>query len=843
MNSQTLGIEGLSVESWQMTYDSYLPELEGQRESLCSLGNGYFCTRASMPESNDDGVHYPGTYLAGGYNRVPFKNGDYTFEQEQLVNMPNWLAVKFKINDGEWFDIQRVELVKYQQRLDLREGVLHRTIRFIDGAKHETTVYQRSFVHMRHAHLAGLEMTITAHNWSGSLTINSAIDGRVTNNSTQITDDEEKNHLDYLNSTITGDTLHLNVITKQSRLMISMSARNRLIQNKKHISAVENDVAEEGYVAQEMKIFVEKNSSVTLEKIVALYTSRDRGISEASLSSSHAAKISADFNSLLSEHIESWCDLWSKFDLFVDAKDNSTNDPSLLLHLSAFHCLQTASPNTIDLDVGLPARGWSGEGYQGHVFWDALFVYPFINFRMPSISASLLKYRYRRLDSAREIASSLGAKGARYPWQSASDGREETPQFDWNSNKLSWSIDNSALQVHVNAAIAYDIWQYYQVSADIDFMQSYGAEMVLEIARFFATFAIKNESTGRFEIHGVVGPDEFHTKYPGSEAFGINNNAYTNLMAVWTLTIAQEVLAILPSDLREQLLERLAIDEVELLHWDAVSRLMFVPIMEDGVISQFEGYEKLAEFPTLPDGSLDRIYLNKVLAAEGGTPNKYRVCKQADVLMLFYIFSANELKELFHRLGYRFECSYIEKSIAYYLPLTANDSTLSRIAHAWVLSRLNREDSWKLLTGDNDGKKTVPEIVKQQLQSWPVLVEALNSDYLAAHHANAREGIHLGAMAGTLDIVQRCYTGIITRKDVLWLNPRLPSALDSLSLNLHYRGQHLHLQITQDQMKISAMHSSAKTVKIGFNEKVYELSAGEIRVFVLHQATPQLQLS
>ena len=829
------------AEDWQMIYDEFLPNLEEQRESLCSLGNGYFCTRGAMPESEDDGVHYPGTYLAGGYNRVPFKSGDYEFEQEQLVNMPNWLAVRFKINDGDWFNINNVQLVTYELRLDLRQGLLRRTIRFIDKAGQDTSVCQRSFVHMRHAHLGGLEMTFTAHNWSGALIIRSAIDGRITNNSTQMLQDEQVKHFDYLSSTIDGDTVHLNVVTKQSRLMVSLSARNTLIKNGKNISAIENDIAEPGYVAQDMKVFIEEGSSITLEKIIALYTSRDRGISEASLSSSHAVAAAADFNSLLSEHIESWSQLWSRFDLFVDTKDSyMTSDPSFLLHLSAFHCLQTASPNTIDLDVGLPARGWSGEGYQGHIFWDALFVYPFINLRMPSISASLLKYRYRRLDSAREIAKALGARGARFPWQSGSDGKEDTPQFDWNASKRTWSIDNSAMQVHVNAAIAYDIWQYYQVTADINFMECYGAEMLLEIARFFATFAVKNEGSGRFEIRGVVGPDEYHTKYPGANAFGINNNAYTNIMAVWTLTVAQEMLLTLPADHRDQLLQKLKIEKSELLLWDSVSRLMFVPFMEDGVISQFEGYEKLEEFPVLPNGSLDIERLTQVLQTEGGTPNQYRVCKQADVLMLFYIFSAGELQELFHRLGYKFECTDIEKSIQYYLPKTANDSTLSRIAHAWVLSRLNRQKSWKLLAGGDDRSgQIIPETVKQQLHSWPVLLEALNSDYLDAHHDSAREGIHLGAMAGTLDIVQRCYTGIVARQDVLWLNPRLPDALNSLSLNLHYRGQALQLKITQDQMKISAMHSTASPVQIGFEDVIYELKAGEVRVFQLHLSRPQ----
>jgi beta-phosphoglucomutase family hydrolase len=831
----------VSDQNWVITYDEFSPELEEQRESLCALGNGYFCTRGAMPGSHDDGTHYPGTYLAGGYNRVRFNEPDHQFVQEQLVNLPNWLAVGFKINDGEWFDLGKVEILKYQQRLDLRQGVLYRDIKFRDHEGQVTSLNQRSFVHMRHPHLAALETIWTAHNWSGAVTIHSALDGTVTNNSVHTVRPDNEKHLEYLYSTIREGTLCLGVVTDQSRLMIAQATSNTLMSHGKRLDSDRLDIIQPGFVAQELKSHIAQNGQITLQKIVALYTSRDRGISEASESAFNAIAGASDFETLLSEQIDTWRLLWRQFDLFVDTTEtHSKIAPSLLLHLHAFHTLQTASPNTIDLDVGLPARGWTGEGYQGQIFWDALFVFPYINFRMPAITASMLKYRYRRLDAARAIAKSIGACGARFPWQSGSDGRENTPTSDWNSAKKIWCPDNSAMQVHVNASIAYNICQYYQVTADLDFMNVYGAEMLFEIARFFASFATYNPKSLRYEIRGVVGPDEFHTAYPGADKYGIDNNAYTNIMAVWTLSSALELMQILATDHRNQLLERLKITKQETDQWDVISRNMYVPFLDNGVISQFDGFEKLSEFPTLSDGALDIEKLNHVLQDEGGTPNEFKVCKQADVLMLFYVLSAEELKELFNRLGYKFESDDIRTNIDYYLPKTANDSTLSRIAHAWVLSRLDRRRSWKLLAPSSiNGSPVQQENTKQERHSWPVLMEALDSDYRDIHHASTSEGVHQGAMAGTLDIVQRCYTGMVIRKNVLWLSPQLPRELARLSFGLHYRGQALQFDITQDVLKITALHTSALPINIGFEDLEYELKAGDTKVFLLQAAEPQ----
>jgi alpha,alpha-trehalase len=298
------------------------------------------------------------------------------------------------------------------------------------------------------------------------------------------------------------------------------------------------------------------------------------------------------------------------------------------------------------------------------VFWDELFIFPFLSLRLPEITRALLMYRYRRLDEARAAARKAGYDGAMYPWQSGSDGREETQRLHLNPKSGRWISDKSNLQRHVNAAIAYNVWQYFQVTQDMEFLSFYGAVMILEVARFWASMATYNEELERYEILGVMGPDEYHDAYPDSERPGLDNNAYTNVMAVWVLCRALEVLDLLPRERRQELSETLALRQEELERWDDVSRRMRVVFHHDGIISQFEHYERLQEFDwdgyRKKYGDIQR--LDRVLDAEDDTPNRYQVSKQADVLMLFYLFSSEELGDIFRRLDYPFEYDTIPKT-------------------------------------------------------------------------------------------------------------------------------------------------------------------------------------
>ena len=236
-------------------------------------------------------------------------------------------------------------------------------------------------------------------------------------------------------------------------------------------------------------------------------------------------------------HIHACGDLWRRFDIHLQPSDRGFKlNVAMLLRLNMFHLLQAVSPNSIGLDIGVPARGWTGEAYQGHIFWDELFIFPFFNYRMPEITRSLLLYRYRRLDEARAAAARAGLRGAMFPWQSGSDGQEETQELNLNPRSRRWVPDNSYLQRHVGSAIAYNVWQYFQVTQDLEFLHALRRRADPGDRPFLVEHGgFQRRAHGRYEIRGVMGPDEFHEGYPDAQEPGLDNNAYTNIMAVWVL--------------------------------------------------------------------------------------------------------------------------------------------------------------------------------------------------------------------------------------------------------------------------------------------------------------------
>jgi alpha,alpha-trehalase len=794
------------MTEWTWSYHAYEPEQERLREALCTLGNGYFATRGAAPESRADERHYPGTYLAGGYSRLKSEVQGRVVENEDLVNLPNWLVLRFRIEDGDWFDPSAVELRGFRQSLDLRDGVLIREICFRDDRGRETRLVQRRLVHMGLSHLAALETELTALNWSGSLEICSALDGRVTNEGVDRYRGLEGNHLEPLESApVEDDGIYLKVRTRQSRLEVALAARTRAYWDDQHLGIEPKLDKEPGWIAQSFQLDLDRDRPVKIEKLIALYTSRDSAVSECGLEARKAIGRGPRFSELLASHVVIWRQLWRRFDLELTLRDNDGGRTASILRLHLFHLLVTASPNTMDLDVGVPARGIHGEAYRGHIFWDELFIFPLLNLRLPEITRSLLMYRYRRLEEARAAAQEEGLRGAMYPWQSGSDGREESQELHLNPRSGHWTPDETRLQRHVNSAIAYNIWQYYQTTGDTEFLSFYGAEMLLEIARFWASLATRNQELDRYEIRGVVGPDEFHTGYPDREAPGLDNHAYTSLMAVWVLCRALELAEHLPSERWQELTEQLAIAEDELAHWDTVSRRLRVCFQGEGIISQFEGFEKLEELDW--EGYRERYddiqRLDRILESEGDSPNHYKATKQADVLMLFYVFSSEELERLFSRLGYQFEPEMIPRNVEYYGARTSHGSTLSRVVDAWVLARSDRPRAWSLFT------------------------EALKSDVADIQGGTTSEGIHLGAMAGTVDLIQRCFTGIEVRDDHLWLNPVLPEELNSLRIRVRFRGQTIELDISQDLVRVRAISPETEAIRLRVDSDLVSLDTGE----------------
>ncbi len=793
------------MNDWTLAYDRYQPEREGVHEALCTLGNGYFCTRGAAPDCPADDVHYPGTYVAGLYNRRTSTVEGREIENEDLVNLPNWLPLNLRIEGGEWLRMDALEILDYAQELCLRDGTLSRRLRLRDGAGRTIAWHERRIVSMAAKHLAAIELKITAEDWAGRMEIRSALDGTVINHNVERYRALASRHLEPLGTDLPQeDVMLLRARTNASRVEIAEAARTRIYRDGTELEVARRTDEQEGWIAQELALDLDRGETVSVEKIVAIYTSRDYAIAEPALAAREAAVAAGRFEELRAAHVAAWADLWDDFDLAIQLPVLDGVEMRLRLHV--FHLLQTVSENSIDIDAGVPARGWHGEAYRGHIFWDELFILPFLNLRRPVITRALLAYRFRRLAAARRNAASQGYKGALFPWQSGSDGREESQVLHLNPKSGEWVPDNSYRQFHVNSAIAYNVWRYFEVTGDREFMRDYGAEMYLEIARFWASIA-QERPDGRFGITEVMGPDEYQTADPGippEEERGINNNAYTNVMACFVLRHAADVLEILPPRARARLCQKLGIDADEIARWDTISRRLFVPFHDGRIISQFEGYGELKEFDW--DGYREKYgdihRLDRILGAEGKSPNDYKASKQADVLMLFYLFSTEELELLFERLGYDFSPELITENIDYYLTRTSHGSTLSLVVHSWVLIRSIRPVSWALLE------------------------HALDADIADIQGGTTQEGIHLGAMAGTVDIFQRCLTGLEVRAGILQLNPVLPEGIDALRLRIHFRGHDLKITAERGYVEITSQPTVAPPITIGYRGHYRNLAPG-----------------
>jgi len=304
-----------------------------------------------------------------------------------------------------------------------------------------------------------------------------------------------------------------------------------------------------------------------------------------------------------------------------------------------------------------------------------------------------------------------------------------------------------------------------------------------------------------------VGPDEFHEALPESSKPGLRDNAYTNLMIVWTLLKAQELLSILPKKNKLKILKKLKIKNKELHKWDDITKKMKIIINDEGIISQFDGYFGLKELDwygyTAKYGNIHRM--DRILKAEGDSSDYYKVSKQADALMFFYLFSLSEIGDIFERLGYNFDKDILRNNYDHYVKRTSHGSTLSRVVYCLLA---------QLLGGPRE--------------SWGWFQEVLESDIFDTQGETTPEGIHTGIMAGSIDIVMRGFAGISTLEDIIKINPCLPGNWQGIKLRFHYRERWISLSITKYQITILIQGpvTESFTMPMEISGKLYHLPLG-----------------
>ena len=800
--------KGLDDDNWSLTYHDFDPVKERTREALMAVGNGYFGTRGALEEMQANAINYPGTYIAGLYNRLSSKVGERMVDNEDFVNCPNWLPVSFRIGDGDWMIVNSDTLVEIDRKLDLRNGVLYKRAIVKDKSGHETLIESRRLSGMQQPHLAAVSYSLTPLNYEGEITLRSMLDGDIINAGVERYKQLNQQHLASVEEAGHGNMSYILVKTTQSDVKIAMAARLNLILGEEKKSPEFTVVTRPSCAESTVKLQVTKGNIIQIEKIVAIYTSQDKNVANELTAAQREVTLSRNFEALVQQNTDAWAKIWDKIDITIEGDRLAQK----LLRLHLYHLMVSASPHNSDIDASFTARGLHGEAYRGHIFWDELFILPLYNMQFPDTAKATLLYRYNRLDKARAYAKEYGYEGAMFPWQSGSDGREETQVIHLNPISGEWGDDYSSLQRHVSLAIAYDVWEYYHTTGDLEFISAHGAEMFLEICRFWASKSELNPATGRYSIGKVMGPDEFHEQYHGATEGGIRDNTYTNLMVAWAFDRAFELLQLIPDNERKALLDRISLNAIELSHWSDIARKLNIVISPEGILSQYDGYFDLKELDWESyRAKFGNIYrLDRILKAEGKSADEFKVAKQADTLMIFYNLDSDQVTSILQNLNYSLPDDYLSRNLAYYLARTSHGSTLSRVVHAQLANMIG------------DAKL-----------SWELYLDALTSDYNDIQGGTTAEGIHGGVMAGTVLIALGTYAGLNLRSDSVKIAPSLPEHWRKIGFRFTFRGENYKVETGKDKVAVTVQSDRRSEVQVEIAGKIYMLGVGAEHVISL----------
>lgn len=631
-------------KNWFIEEDHYSSSHYHHKETVFTIGNGYFSSRGSFEEGFSDEIAT--TFVHGVFNDVP------TFGTE-LVNFPKWYSLAIILGD-EPFRMDSGKILFYQRQLNLGNGLLTRKLFWESPKGSRLKITFERFMNMADVHHGALRFSIESDNYQGKIRVLSDIPGYVTNERYQHWSIIDQGYISEHGCYLTLQTLDTGIeaaLAQKTRLEFS----HEVMLQYWHARTVPTLAFE---------IEVEKGDMVTGVKHCAIYTSResDRPLEEAVDDVNQ--RFSEGFDTTLGKSEDVWKNLWDRSDVSIEGDDLA--DQALRYNL--FQILIAAPRHDDTVSIG--AKTMSGYGYRGHVFWDTeIFILPFLIFTQPEIARNLLMYRYHTLGGARQKAIDNGYKGAMFAWESAATGEEVTPTWVEGPDGELVRVWCGDIEQHITADVAYAVLQYWQVTGDDDFMVNFGTEIFLSAAQFYTSRLEWEETTDTYHIRNIIGPDEYHEH--------VDDNAFTNLMARWVLEEASEIKCWMKTSSPDRffdLLNRINLTEEEIASWPLIAEKLAVRVRSDGVIEQFDGYFNL-KYLNLTSLEPREQSLQRLFGIEG--VQEYQFLKQPDVIMAQYL------------LRNRFDPQQIIQNLAYYTPRTdlSQGSSLGPSIQALMLAR------------------------------------------------------------------------------------------------------------------------------------------------------------
>ena len=723
-----------AASGWAVEREGYDVVDAASVESLFALANGYMGVRGATDETNPGSAR--AAYVAGLFDGPEAGI-------EDLTVIADWTHTRIEI-EGRSFRPWDWEITTHRRRLDLHTMALERTLRCVDPDGRRLRLESHRLVSLARRHLGAIRLRLVLEDGPAARVRLYA----------GVHTDEQQRPLPHVEVVAAGradgvDLLHTRTPGGRVAVDVGLAVTARFGGAE---IATERTVEEDG-CGRWAEAELEPGDELEIDRFVAVYTERERALPavEAEREAREAAALGWD--SVVAEHGDAWGVAWDRSDVEVEG---AASGVQVGIRFAIAQLIAVAP--TADGRCSIAAKGLTGAGYKGHVFWDTdVFLMPFYAAALPEVARRLLEYRLHTLPAAMRHAEDAGLAGAWFAWESAASGEDVTPSFVTGPGGRRLEVLTGHREIHVVADIAWSVDTYVRWSGDDRFLDEGGAEIVLQAARFFATRA--EETPRGFEIRHVIGPDELHED--------VSNSAFTNVMAAWTLRRAAQL-----ADAR-----RAKATLGEPGRWREIADRMLVLRTADGLLEEFEGFLSL---PLPPDERAGRDEL-----AWQRDRMQWRDVKQADVVMLMALLEPDFTPE--ERLG----------NYHLYEPLTRHLSSLSDAVHSLVARKL-----------------------AQHREADRYLERAFQID-LDDSRGNRAEGLHMATQGGIWQAVALGCAGVRAGADALELDPRLPPGWRRLSFRISYHGTPLIVTLTPDEMVIEARTASI-AVRVGDLEAVVE---------------------
>ncbi len=724
---------------WKIRETDYSEERIPTLGNRFFTGNGYLGIRGTLEEYTKKEL--VAVNLAGIFDQV----GDGWREP---LNAPNGLLTYIRV-DGRRYALPETEPLEHEMELDYRKGIWSRLTRWKTD-RGEVCVRSERFASRDEVHLIGMRYSVTV-DYHARVELYTGIDGAVW--------DIHGPHYDRMDKEKDGDGAVVQAITHEKGEMVTVMEQSvtDFPREKTHLFMGDEAMTRYSFISEPGKLY-------TLDKGIVVFTSKDEEFGKGEGRLLLNRFIRDGYERTKERHAAEWEKKWQDAEVLIQGDDLAMES----LNYSIYQLLCIAPAHAESMSI--PARGLSGQTYKGAVFWDTeMFMLDFFLFTDPRVARTLMKYRVDTLEGAKEKAKQYGWDGAFYAWESQEGGYDACTDYNvvdvFTGRPMRTYFRDK--QYHISSAVAYGIMRYGAVTGDDSLLEDGGIETVIECARFYYSLLVRRACRDQYEILDVIGPDEYHER--------VNNNAYTNRMARFTLDAARgllENLDRLSPETAGRVRAAYPVEELIEQFGDASGRLYLQKPGKDGVIPQFDGYF------ALEDVSVDTVrsrlkHPKEYWGGAYGVASHTRVIKQADVVTMLSLFPGEYSADV-NRANWE-----------YYEPRTEHGSSLSACMYAMLACRCGMpEKAYPFFT------KSARADLTDGGKEWAGLI------YIGGTHPAAAGGAYMTAVEG--------FGGLYPAGEELCVKASLPREWEKLSYTVWWRGKRYRVESTREETKISA---------------------------------------